>query len=880
MPEKRTMLSDGVTKRNLENGLTVLIKENHSAPVVSIVTNVKAGYFNESDGVVGISHLMEHMFFKGTKKRKVGDIARETKTLGGYLNASTIYDHTLYYTVLPSENFSQGLDIQSDALINSVIDPGELKKETEVVIQEAKRKLDIPSAVASEKMYELAFDKHRIRRWRIGTEDGLRALTREDLLTFHKNLYRPENITLTVVGDINTTKTLEEIEKHYKDFERGILLKEESSPEPAQQRFKYRQVRGDIQQSYFAIGFHTPEILNQYTYAIDILAFILGHGRSSRLYQKVREESKLVNTISASNYALPDVGIFEIEATGESKNFRQAELAIFEEIEKMRQKPAQDEELIKARNSLEAMYVFSLESVSGQANMLTAYEALGDYRLAEEYLDKLCQVTQDDIVQVAQQYLTLSNCSLLEYVPNSSDLQSSNTGDMEQVIKKISSLKASDFVSFVKGSETQSEIFTIIPSTDNGTDISRYVLANGMTLLIKEDHQIPLVSTAIYAKGGRAEESSENNGISGLTIRTSLKGTHKRSGSEIASQIEKLGTTIHSSNDPDYFGYSMCILSKYFEEGWKILADIITNPTFPDDEVAKEKKYALAQILRQKDDMFRYPLELLYAALFKNHPYGLSALGKPELIKNYTRQELQSWHLHYFTPKNMVATFVGDIETHQIIQFLEKSFSEQEVVGQKLFKSPNLDEPSKIIENSEQRDKEQTAMALGFVGPKYTENDFYPLLVLQNIISGLGGRFFEELRGRQSLAYTVAVFIVARACGGAVVSYIASSPENEELAKNGLLNEFDKLTKEVVTENELKQSIQYTLGTYQIGLETYRAQMVQYLHNEILGKGIEEIVNFSSKIKQVTREELLKVARKYFDPNRFAVGIVRGRIRN
>jgi len=315
------MLSDGVTKRNLENGLTVLIKENHSAPVVSIVTHVQAGYFDESDSVTGISHLMEHMFFKGTKKRKVGDIARETKTLGGYLNASTIYDHTLYYTVLPSENFSQGLDIQSDALINSVIDPGELKTETEVVIQEAKRKLDIPSAVTSEKMYELAFDKHRMRRWRIGTEDGLRTLTREDLLTFHKNLYRPENITLTVVGDINTTKALEEIEKYYKDFEKGILLKEESSPEPAQQRFKYRQLRGDIQQSYLAIGFHTPEILNQYTYAIDILAFILGHGRSSRLYQKVREESKLVYTISAANYALPDVGIFEIEATGESRNF-------------------------------------------------------------------------------------------------------------------------------------------------------------------------------------------------------------------------------------------------------------------------------------------------------------------------------------------------------------------------------------------------------------------------------------------------------------------------------------------------------------------------------------------------------------------------------
>ena len=193
-------LSTGVKKIVLNNGLTVLIKENHNAPVAAIFSYVKAGYFNESDPLAGISHLIEHMFFKGTKKRGVGQIARETKSLGGYLNASTIYDHTLYYTVLPGGNFARGLDIQADALMNSIFDPDELQKETEVVIQEAKRKLDTPSAVATERMFELAFEKHRMRRWRIGTEDGLRAFTRDDFLSFYKNLYRPENIILVVVG--------------------------------------------------------------------------------------------------------------------------------------------------------------------------------------------------------------------------------------------------------------------------------------------------------------------------------------------------------------------------------------------------------------------------------------------------------------------------------------------------------------------------------------------------------------------------------------------------------------------------------------------------------------------------------------------------------
>ena len=184
-------LSDKLTKTVLDNGLIVLVKENHTSETVAIFTYVKAGYFNEPDNVVGISHLIEHMYFKGTQKRRASQIATETKELGGYLNASTIYDHTLYYTVLPSSKFAQGLDIQSDALMHSVFDEQELSKEIEVVIQEAKRKLDTPASFAREKLFELAFTKHRIRRWRIGTEEGLRSLTRDDFLAFHKNIYRP-----------------------------------------------------------------------------------------------------------------------------------------------------------------------------------------------------------------------------------------------------------------------------------------------------------------------------------------------------------------------------------------------------------------------------------------------------------------------------------------------------------------------------------------------------------------------------------------------------------------------------------------------------------------------------------------------------------------
>src|SRR5436190_106486 len=199
------------TKVILQNGLTVIIRDQQAVPLASITTFVKAGYFDENDRISGISHVIEHMFFKGTSKRAVGEIARETKALGGYLNAYTYYDRTVYHTVVPEENVKQALEIQSDALWHSTFDAAELKREIEVVLQENNRKLDNPPAIASERLYATAFEQHRMRRWRIGTPEGLRALTRDDVVAYYTNHYEPSNIILTIAGKVNVEEALAEV---------------------------------------------------------------------------------------------------------------------------------------------------------------------------------------------------------------------------------------------------------------------------------------------------------------------------------------------------------------------------------------------------------------------------------------------------------------------------------------------------------------------------------------------------------------------------------------------------------------------------------------------------------------------------------------------
>src|SRR5689334_14243031 len=234
--------SASVTRTVLPNGLKVLIKPDFSAPVVAIVTFVSAGYFDETDDIVGIAHVLEHMYFKGTPSRGVGEIAKQTKAVGGYLNAATIYDHTSYYTVLPSSGFQQGLEVQADAYANSLIDSEELARELEVIIQEAKRKADNPSAVATETLYELLHDTHRIRRWRIGREPGLRQLTRSALMGFYRNFYHPGNTVLSIVGDVDPDEALREVQNKYGPIPSGEPSRRPGLTEEGVSGFRYREL--------------------------------------------------------------------------------------------------------------------------------------------------------------------------------------------------------------------------------------------------------------------------------------------------------------------------------------------------------------------------------------------------------------------------------------------------------------------------------------------------------------------------------------------------------------------------------------------------------------------------------------------------------------
>lgn len=875
---------DGVTRTVLDNGLTVLIQERRSAPVVAINTWVKAGYFNEPDSLTGISHLLEHMFFKGTEKRKVGELREETKKLGGYLNAGTIYEYTHYYTVLPSRFVQQGLEIQSDALWNSAIDSAELEKEKKVVIQEVKRKLDRPDALAWEKLMELAFDQHPIRRWRMGTPEQVDSWSRDQLEGYFKDFYRPDNIILAIVGDVNTAEVLEGVRKYYGNVEMEKTQTPQVPQETPQKGLRYLQMKADISQTYLKMGFHMPGELDPDFFALDVLAHILGHGRSSRLSQSLIERKRLVSSVTSSAFALKDFGVFLVEAELDMKDLQQTQIEIFGQIERLKTQEVPYSELVKAKNAIKFSHLSSIEAARGLSSNLAYYEAYGDYRLGQEYLENVDRVTGEDLRRVASMYLVLENSSILEHRPASEFDDRVSAGQVEETIREGLARKPDQGESLEQTAE-ESQATEIPPGGRPGGQKPELVeataksdlLSCGVTLITRENHSLPLVSVGVYFKGGRGRESEENSGITRLMLRGSLKGTANRTGEEIFSSLEILGASIDTDVEPDYFGYLVKVLSANLEPGLDIIADVIKNPLFDPEELEKEKEILLARIQRSKDNMRDRPISLLHQALFGDHPYGLSSLGEEDAVENLDSSQVARWYRKHFSAGNMTIVAVGDFDSSRLRRKTKELFEgfETEPVGEPEVSAQHF-EPGHD-ELVETRRRAQTAQALGFATCPYQEEDLYALKVLQAIASGTGGRFFHQLREKRGLAYTVYGLNNSWEQAGIFYAYIATSPENEALAKQELLEEFYRFRTDPVTGDELKVAKNYISGMYQIYLETNSARARQYAKAELLGKGIEEVERYPKKIAQVTGDEIKEVAARYFDPNSFAVGVIRGR---
>ncbi|MDQ3950327.1 MAG: insulinase family protein [Gemmatimonadota bacterium] len=860
-----------VQRTVLPNGLRVLVRRDSSAPVVAVVTYVCAGYFDETDDVVGIAHVLEHMYFKGTPTRGVGEIARETKAVGGYLNAATIYDYTSYYTVLPSSGFVTGLEVQFDAYANSLIEADELAREVEVIVQEANRKADNPHAVTIETLYEVLHDRHRIRRWRIGREPGLRALTREQLFTFYRNFYRPGNTILAVVGDVDPDDALREVERRYGALPVGKPVRTPGPRENGAAGFRYREWAGDIGQTQLAFGWRTPGSDHPDTPHLDLLATALGAGRASRLYRAVRERS-LASSVSAYNYTPTELGVFVVQAEAPPATAAEAARAAWHQVRTAREEGLGVLELERAKRIQESRWIRRLETMEGQASHLAEWEALGDWQLGDRYLERLLTATSAQVRDAAEHYLPPDRAGVVVYRPQSSAPLAADAA----VARALIDTGRPDLLP-PTGAATAAPITVVAPAGPvferEEAGVRVYRTGAGVPILVRRKPGAGLVHLGVYALGGAADDGEKRAGLSTLLVRTALKGTTRRSAAVIAEEAELLGGSVGGATGVESFGWSISVPSKHARAALELLADVVTGAAYPADALETERTVAISDVVALRDDMYRYPMRLAGTTAFAGHPYGVPVSGTEESLRRVAVGELREWHGERVLRAHSVIAVVGDVNPDDAAALAARELRDLAPTDAPSIPPPAW--PASGRTASEERDKAQTALAILFPSPARDDDDRFAAAMLAGVASGLGGRFFEELRDKHSLCYTVHAFQAERRFAGTFASYIATSPDKEGVAREGLLREFEKLRASPVAADELARAQTYAIGTHAIRQQSGGSVLADVVDAWLFGR-LAELDEFEQQIRRVTPQRMRAVAERYFDPDRRVEGIVRG----
>ncbi len=852
------------------NGFTLLVREDRAAPVVAIVTRVKAGYFDEPDAETGIAHVLEHMYFKGTPTRGPGEIATATKEVGGWLNAHTIYDATTYITVLPSANWRHGLDIQFDAFAHSLIDADELRRELEVIIQEAARKEDTPGAVTSETLYEVLHDAHRMRRWRIGREAGLRTFTRDMVHGFYRNWYTPSNSILAIVGDVDASAVEAAVAARYGTLPLHDPLPDHGPEEPRWHGARYRALTGDVQQAHTTFGWRTVGPLHPDAAALEVAAAVLSTGRASRLYRAVRERG-LAMSASAYHYTPTQLGVFAIGLVGADATTAEAAAAAWQQLRTLQHNGPTDDELSRVKHVLRTRRLRSEASMEGQASEMVAWESLGGQDVGEAWWSAVDAVTADDVRRVLTTWCADDTVGVVSYRPADSAPLASDGAAL------IAAWNASS--SDALAIESRAPIVTadvsphVTPEARVG-QVHVFRTAHGVPVLVRRKPGAQLVHMGCWMQGGAVDEPIAQSGLTSLMSRSSLKGTRTRTAAQIAEDAEVLGGSVSTSTSKELVGWSISVPADDARAAATLLADVVQHPSFPDAAVDAERAQMLTELRARRDDMLRYPLAVARQALFGAHTFGLDALGTPESVASLDAAMVRDWHTRAILNGDAVLAIIGEAEPQLLAEQVAGAFDTLRPGVHVRARAPALtQQPIEIIEP---RAKQQSAVAMLFRGPGRRDPARHAAALMTGVASGLGGRFFESLRSRQSLAYSVFVSLSTLSDAGMITTYIACAPEREMEARAGLLAEFALMRDTPVTSEELERARTYAIGMHALRQESAGAQLGDMVDVWCAGDGLQELEDEVPHLRAVTAADVQAVVQRWCDPARRVEAVVRG----
>lgn len=845
------LLHEPVERLVLPNGLTLILRADHSVPVASVQVWVKSGSIHEAPRLgSGVSHYLEHMLFKGTRKRAGRDISAVIQEHGGYINAYTSYDRTVYYIDVPSEHAALALDVLTDAVFGSTLPAAEVAKERDVILREIDMGLDDADYRVAQGLMEAAFREHPYRHPIIGHRDVFAKLGRSDLVDYYEARYQPNNAVIVVVGAIDPAVLRAEVERLVGAVPRARVDPVVVPDEPAQLGARRLDLQHDVQIYRAALGYQVPGLSHADTPALDVLALILGHGESSVLWHALREKRQIVQHVDATNWNPGTKGLFYVSLIADIEKGPRAVEAVNAELNRIRERGVTVAQLRRAvRQSLVAE-VQVRRTMAGQASRLGVAEVVvGDLNYPAGYLSRLARLRPADIARVARDYLRPVTVTTATLGP--------------RVTPKPAARPAA----------TQRK---------SGLEFSDTLLPNHARLLVREDRRLPTVHLRVVWQGGSAFEPTEKRGATSLLATMLTKDTKKRSAVEVARAIEDVGGSFSDFAGNNSMGLAIEVLPVDLELALDLLAQAMLQPAFRPGVVQRERDAQLAELAEDNDDVVTVGRRRLRELFFGQHPLAVESGGRPETVGAITAKDLRALHRRLVVAGNTVLAVSGQISRRSIEPKLKRMLARLPR-GRRPLVLTDASVPALTGVFTAPMDRQQVVVYEGYPAPGLMEEEFYVGEVLDELLSGMSSHLFERVREEKSLAYFVRSARVVGLRSGMLFLMAGTSPRLADVVVREFEAEITRLQKRGPAAGELKRCQTRLKAARRMSLQSNGACASNAALNALYGLPVNDWLHYDLRIDAVSVGAIRNFVRRYLKPKnrvRLLAGAARRTSRN
>jgi len=858
----------------LKNGMRVILHQDKSTPIVTVGVWYHVGAKNEVPGRTGFAHLFEHMMFQGSKNYDA-DYFTPLQEAGANINGTTNQDRTWYFETVPSNFLELALMLESDRLggLLEAMTQEKLDNQRDVVKNERRQRVDNqPYGTAFEKIGDIMYPKPHPYNWTtIGSLEDLQAASMEDVKSFFRQYYVPNNAILVVSGDFEEKQARGWVDKYFGVIAKGGEIARPNVKMPKLEKEIRTTVEDSVPLQRRYMVWHGVRAYAPDEPALDMLGFILATGRTSRLQSNLLYGKEMVSQIGAGNGTNEIGGLFQIQATARpGKNLDEIEKEINVEIERIKKQPPTVEEMTRALNTIESQTIYGLQTILGKAGQLTTFAGyLGKPDYFQTDLDRYRKVTPAEIMRVANTYLT-PNRLVMTYVQRTGEAprsdRAADRGTSEKKAKLDEAKLAAQTAKLPKPGPQPKLSLPPIEKTE---------LANGLEIWMVEQKELPIVSMNLVLKTGSSNEPDAKVGVSTFMSQLLEEGTKTRTAADIANQLQSLGANINTGSGWDSTNVTLQTLTKNLDQALEIYSDVIQNPAFPAKELESRKTRSLIGLRQLRSNPNAISNVVYNKVLYGEHPYG--RVNNEATIKAITRDDLVNYYESNFRPNNGVLIVVGDFDKAELKSKIEKSFANWKAgdVSARSLPAAKPIEKARIF-IVDRPGSAQSVVSVGQVGVDRSNPDYYALNVMNTI---LGGGFTSRINMnlREDKGYTYGArsgWSFRRGAGPFSAGGDIQTAYTKEAVAEFIKELNDIRGGRPVTQKELEYNKQSLIRRFPAGFETV-GQMSQQLANLVVYDLPDSYINdYIAKVNAITVEDVNRVAKQYLDPAKMAIVIV------